>query len=124
MLHILFVNNMVIVSSNRKLLNESKDDNDIVNSKSETFTVCPLCKSDNAIITDPKSGEVICSKCGMVVSDKIQETRQESRTFLNNEAEDTRRIVSNFSGPLWFPKGSSSYKLVLLSMKNMIPAFH
>jgi transcription initiation factor TFIIB len=83
MLHILFVNNMVIVSSNRILLNESKDDNDIVNSKSETFTVCPLCKSDNAIITDPKSGEVICSKCGMVVSDKIQETRQESRRFFN-----------------------------------------
>lgn len=37
MLHILFVNNMVIVSSNRILLNESKDDNDIVNSKSETL---------------------------------------------------------------------------------------
>lgn len=55
MLHMLFVNNMVIVSSNRILLNESKDDNDIVNSKSETFTVCPLCKSDNSIITDPKS---------------------------------------------------------------------
>jgi transcription initiation factor TFIIB len=27
----------------------------------------------------------------MVISDKIQETRQESRTFLNNEAEDRRR---------------------------------
>jgi transcription initiation factor TFIIB len=83
MLHMLFVKNMVIVSSNRILLNESKDDNDIVNSKSESFTVCPLCKSDNAIISDPKSGEVICSKCGMVVSDKIQETRQESRRFFN-----------------------------------------
>ena len=87
MLHMLFVNNMVIVSSNRILINESKDDNDNynVNSTSETCTVCPLCKSDNAIITDPKSGEVICSKCGMVVSDKIQETRQESRRLLNAE---------------------------------------
>jgi transcription initiation factor TFIIB len=92
MLHILFVNNMVIVSSNRILLNESKDDNDIVNSKSETFTVCPLCKSDNAIITDPKSGEVICSKCGMVVSDKIQETRQESRRFFNTTEKSKERV--------------------------------
>jgi len=86
------MNNMVIVSSNRILLNESKDDNDIVNSKSETFTVCPLCKSDNAIITDPKSGEVICSKCGMVVSDKIQETRQESRRFFNTTEESKKRV--------------------------------
>jgi transcription initiation factor TFIIB len=27
----------------------------------------------------------------MVISDKIQETKQESRTFLDNEAEDRRR---------------------------------
>jgi hypothetical protein len=74
MLHKLFVNNMIIISSNRILINESKDDSNNVNSTSQTFTVCSLCKSDNAIITDPKSGEVICSKCGMVVSDKIQET--------------------------------------------------
>ncbi|MGA9151761.1 MAG: TFIIB-type zinc ribbon-containing protein [Candidatus Nitrosopolaris sp.] len=65
---------MIIISSNRIMINESKDDSNNVNSTSQTFTVCSLCKSDNAIITDPKSGEVICSKCGMVVSDKIQET--------------------------------------------------
>jgi hypothetical protein len=48
-----FVNNMVILSSNRILMNKPKDDN--VNSISETST-CPLCKSDYAIITDSKSG--------------------------------------------------------------------
>ena len=37
----------------------------MINFTSETPRVCPLCKSDNAIITDSKSGEVICSKCGM-----------------------------------------------------------
>ncbi|MGB6534001.1 MAG: TFIIB-type zinc ribbon-containing protein, partial [Candidatus Nitrosopolaris sp.] len=52
---------------------------------------CPICKSNN-VITDPESGEIVCSKCGMVISDRIQETRQESRTFLNTErAKDRRR---------------------------------
>jgi transcription initiation factor TFIIB len=71
---------MVIDSPDKILVSESKD-NDNVNFTSEASTICPLCKSDNAIITDPKSGEVICSKCGMVVSDKIQE----SRRLLNTE---------------------------------------
>jgi transcription initiation factor TFIIB len=33
-----------------------------------------VCSSDN-IITDYESGEVVCSKCGLVISDKIQENR-------------------------------------------------
>ncbi len=40
-----------------------------------------LCKTYNAIITDPKSGEIICSRCGVVVSDKLLERKQEWRTF-------------------------------------------
>jgi transcription initiation factor TFIIB len=52
--------------------------------------VCPICKSSN-VITDPESGQIVCSKCGMVISDKIQENR-ESRTFFNTEqAKDRRR---------------------------------
>jgi transcription initiation factor TFIIB len=54
--------------------------------------VCPICKS-NSVITDPESGEIVCSQCGMVISDKIQETRQESRSFLSTEqAKDTRKV--------------------------------
>jgi hypothetical protein len=87
MLHMLFMNNMVIVSSNKILVNKSKDDNDNVNSTLVTSTVCPLCKTDNAIITDPKSGEIICSRCGMVVSDKLLESRQEWRTFAIDKSE-------------------------------------
>jgi transcription initiation factor TFIIB len=68
-----FVNSMVMLSSNGIFMNKLKDDN--VNSISETSTVCPLCKGDNAIITDPKSGEIICSKCGMVILDKSLEQR-------------------------------------------------
>jgi TFIIB zinc-binding len=67
------MNYMVIVSSNKVLVNKSKDDNDNGSSTLETSTVCPLCKTEIAIITDPKSGEIICSRCGMVVSDKMLE---------------------------------------------------
>jgi transcription initiation factor TFIIB len=35
--------------------------------------ICPVCKSDLLIITDPESGEDICKKCGMIVSDKVQD---------------------------------------------------
>jgi len=73
------------------LINESKNDSNNVNSTSQTFTVCPLCKSDNAIITDPKSGEVICTKCGMVVSDRIQETREASHRLSTAEAKERER---------------------------------
>ena len=33
--------------------------------------VCYVCSSDG-LITDYESGEVVCSKCGLVISDKIQ----------------------------------------------------
>jgi transcription initiation factor TFIIB len=39
-------------------------------------TICSLCKSDLWIITDPESGEIICNKCGMVISDKIQKSNR------------------------------------------------
>jgi transcription initiation factor TFIIB len=54
--------------------------------------VCSICKKDQAIITDLDSGEIVCSKCGVVISDKIQDTRQEWRNFANSEeAKDRRR---------------------------------
>ena len=54
--------------------------------------VCSICKKDQTIITDLDSGEIVCSKCGVVISDKIQDTRQEWRDFANSEdATDRRR---------------------------------
>jgi transcription initiation factor TFIIB len=85
------MNNMVIISSNKILVNKSKDDNENLNSSLESPTVCPLCKTDNAIVTDPKSGEIICSRCGMVVSDKMLERRPEWRTFAMDETEGRAR---------------------------------
>ncbi|MDQ6667714.1 MAG: transcription initiation factor IIB, partial [Thermoproteota archaeon] len=40
-----------------------------------------MCKEDQTIITDLLTGEIVCSKCGLVISDKIQDTRQEWRDF-------------------------------------------
>jgi transcription initiation factor TFIIB len=54
--------------------------------------VCSTCKKDQTIITDEVTGEIVCSKYGLVISDKIQDTRQEWRDFLNTEeARDRRR---------------------------------
>ena len=54
--------------------------------------ICSTCKKDQTIITDEVTGEIVCSKCGLVISDKIQDTRQEWRDFLNTEeAKDRRR---------------------------------
>ena len=51
-----------------------------------------MCKEDQTIITDLLTGEIVCSKCGLVISDKIQDTRQEWRDFVNSEeAKDRRR---------------------------------
>jgi transcription initiation factor TFIIB len=47
--------------------------------------ICSSCKS-NKVITDHESGEVICSKCGLVISDNIQESRAESCASLPTDA--------------------------------------
>jgi transcription initiation factor TFIIB len=61
--------------------------------------VCSICKKDQTIITDLDSGEIVCSKCGLVISDKIQDTRQEWRDFVNSEeAKDRRRTGMPFYG--------------------------
>jgi transcription initiation factor TFIIB len=57
-------------------------------------SICSICKKDLTIITDLDSGEVVCSKCGLVISDKIQDTRQEWRDFASEEAKDRRRTGS------------------------------
>ena len=48
-----------------------------------TFGKCPSCS--NKTITDSESGEIVCSKCGRVLSDKLLETGPEWRTFAADE---------------------------------------
>jgi transcription initiation factor TFIIB len=52
-------------------------------------SICPMCKDRMLIITDRDSVETICSKCGMIVLEKIQNIGQpEWCAFSNAEYED------------------------------------
>ena len=51
--------------------------------KASTIT-CSICNKSQTI-TDLESGELICSNCGLVISDKIQEIRPEWRAFNTEE---------------------------------------
>jgi transcription initiation factor TFIIB len=46
---------------------------------------CSVCSKKGVksaiVITDPESGEIICSNCGMVISQNIEDTRPEWRSF-------------------------------------------
>jgi transcription initiation factor TFIIB len=70
------------ISSNSQLLD------------SDNTMLCSICKS-NQIITDTESGELICSKCGQVISDKVQQAGPEWRNFTlsSNESNDSRSRV-------------------------------
>jgi transcription initiation factor TFIIB len=59
---------------------------------SQARITCSNCNGDR-IIHDPESGEIICSSCGMVISDRIQNiTMPERRNFNDNESENQKRI--------------------------------
>ncbi|MFL6469422.1 MAG: transcription initiation factor IIB family protein [Nitrososphaeraceae archaeon] len=63
----------------------------MLNFITQSRIVCSTCSSDR-VIHDPESGEVICSSCGMVISDRIQNiTMPERRDFKNSETESRRR---------------------------------
>jgi transcription initiation factor TFIIB len=58
----------------------------------QTSSICPICKKDTEL------GETICSKCGMIVSDKIQNINQpEWRAFSNAEYENRSRTGTPMS---------------------------
>ena len=95
---------MVSYLSMTSELDKHKNDNDNDNSKRTLSSnsqlpdpdrICSICKS-NQIITDNESGELICSKCGQVISDKIQEEGPEWRNFglsSSGESNDTRSRI-------------------------------
>ncbi|HEY5735984.1 MAG TPA: TFIIB-type zinc ribbon-containing protein [Nitrosopumilus sp.] len=50
---------------------------------------CPSC-GDKKMVTDQITGELFCSKCGLVVTDKIADTGAEWRSFSNDEGNKAR----------------------------------
>jgi transcription initiation factor TFIIB len=54
---------------------------------------CSTCNKDQTTITDPESGEIICSNCGMVICERIEDTiHQEHRAYSSEEADKRDRI--------------------------------
>jgi transcription initiation factor TFIIB len=52
---------------------------------------CSIGNLDNTAITDPDSGEIICNKCGMVISGKIEDiTHLERRASVSTLEVDRR----------------------------------
>src|SRR5918911_2630391 len=47
--------------------------------------MCSTCNRNDKILTDAASGEVICSKCGTVISDKVQDITRPERLAFNIE---------------------------------------
>lgn len=52
--------------------------------------LCPRC-AHGKLVTDTESGEMFCSKCGFVVTEKLQESGPEWRSFSQNEHGDRVR---------------------------------
>ena len=58
---------------------------------------CSVCNGNHVIITDPERGEIICSNCGHVMVDKIQETMQEWRAFNYTDKGNSRSRMGTTS---------------------------
>ncbi len=62
----------------------------------QTSKPCFACNSGRPI-TNPESGETICSNCGLVFSDKALESRAEWRTFSAGRNSERVRVGSPIS---------------------------
>ena len=63
----------------------------------QTSIVCSICNKDQVVITDPESAEIICSACGAVMLERIQEDRPEWRAFNLEETNDKSRTGTPIS---------------------------
>ncbi len=57
---------------------------------SKTKELCPRC-AQGKLVTDNESGEMFCSKCGFVITEKLQEAGPEWRSFTQDEHGDRAR---------------------------------
>jgi len=50
---------------------------------------CPRCNKD-AIVTDAETGEMICGRCGFVMDERLVDSGQEWRSFLDDKTNKAR----------------------------------
>jgi transcription initiation factor TFIIB len=80
--------------------NNSKNRRKYSNSRLQTSNIIPSSSNSicsiggcNQTITDTESGEIICSKCGQVISDKIEEIRPEWRNFASSDGSNDKSRI-------------------------------
>jgi len=55
--------------------------------------ICPDCKDPNPkIVEEFGSGDLVCGDCGLVLGDRIVDTRSEWRTFADDDGDDPSRV--------------------------------
>ncbi|EJD53975.1 cyclin-like protein [Auricularia subglabra TFB-10046 SS5] len=55
--------------------------------------ICPDCRDPvPKIVEEFGSGDLVCATCGLVLGDRIVDTRSEWRTFANDEGDDPSRV--------------------------------
>jgi len=55
--------------------------------------ICPECRDPNPhIVEEFSSGDLVCGVCGLVLGDRVVDTRSEWRTFANDEGDDPSRV--------------------------------
>jgi len=62
----------------------------VKSTKSNLKEKCPRCVK-GTLVTDHESGEMFCSKCGFVLTEKLQESGPEWRSFTQDEHGDRAR---------------------------------
>ncbi|HEU4822280.1 MAG TPA: TFIIB-type zinc ribbon-containing protein [Nitrososphaeraceae archaeon] len=71
---------------------------EIKDKKTIAVTTCSTCNKDNMAVTDPEYGEIVCSNCGTVISEKLEDTsHQERRASTLEEADRRARTGTPFS---------------------------
>src|SRR5215212_2342612 len=61
-------------------------------SKPHNQILCSICNRSDNIVTDYESGEIICSSCGMVLVDKVEDTSHLERSIFSKggQIDETR----------------------------------
>ncbi|CAH1762382.1 3777_t:CDS:1 [Entrophospora sp. SA101] len=55
--------------------------------------ICPDCKNPVPnIVEEFANGDLVCGDCGLILGDRIIDTRSEWRTFANDEGDDPSRV--------------------------------
>jgi hypothetical protein len=70
------------------------------NSSKPSLIFCSICNTSDNIVTDLGSGEIICGSCGMVISDKIEDTSHlERRIFTQGGGEQMNETRARTGAP-------------------------